>query len=114
MTLELTMHLLDLQSLQHIGLIDHNELITNLVNLDIQTITNSFGQDFLPDFFNSFDIFNGFDHLIAQAKPNGQFNQDVVGDMAKGWNNFIRSGQWASLLIGLVIGYMFRVFTSSG
>ncbi|MDX1977744.1 MAG: hypothetical protein SFT94_08725 [Pseudanabaenaceae cyanobacterium bins.68] len=50
--------------------------------------------------------------LIAQAR--GQFNQDVVGDMAKGWNNFIRTGQWAALLIGLAIGYMFRVFTSSG
>lgn len=50
--------------------------------------------------------------LLAQAK--GQFNQDVVGDIAKGWNNFIRTGQWAALLIGLTIGYMFRVFTSSG
>ena len=103
MSLELTMQLLDLQ-----GFLDPQSLNNLVVDLDIQASFNSFSHDFLPD------LVNNFNHLIAQAKPSGQFNQDVVGDMAKGWNNFIRTGQWAALLIGLVIGYMFRVFTSSG
>lgn len=38
---------------------------------------------------------------------------DVLGQMQKGWNNFINSGQVWALLIGLVIGYMFRSLTSS-
>jgi hypothetical protein len=69
------------------------------------------------DLTNLFSSLNDLIHVhnwteIAQVQ--GQFSQDVVGDMAKGWNNFIRTGQWATLLIGLFLGYMFRVFTSSG
>ncbi len=93
MTLELTM--------QIAGLINSSDLLANLANLDIQSFSDI-----------STQFFNQSHDLVAQA--SGAFKQDVVGDMAKGWNNFIRSGQWASLLIGLVIGYMFRVFTSSG
>ena len=37
---------------------------------------------------------------------------DVLQDMQDAWNHFIDSGQVWALLIGLVIGYMFRSFTS--
>ncbi|OIP68695.1 MAG: hypothetical protein AUK48_15530 [Oscillatoriales cyanobacterium CG2_30_44_21] len=46
--------------------------------------------------------------LIAQ-----QFKQDVVGDLAKGWNNFVKSGQIWALMIGVVVGYLFRSITNS-
>jgi len=37
---------------------------------------------------------------------------DVLGQMQTAWNNFIESGQFWALLIGLVVGYLFRSFTS--
>lgn len=46
--------------------------------------------------------------LVAQ-----QFNQDVMGDLAKGWNNFVKSGQIWALMIGAVVGYLFRSITNS-
>ncbi len=47
--------------------------------------------------------------LLAQSIED----PDVLGQMEKAWNNFIDSGQVWALLIGLVIGYMFRSLTSS-
>jgi hypothetical protein len=46
--------------------------------------------------------------LIAQ-----QFKQDVVGDISKGWDGFIKSGQIWALIIGAVVGYLFRSITYS-
>ena len=37
---------------------------------------------------------------------------DVLGQMQDAWNNFVSSGQIWALLLGLIIGYMFRGFTS--
>ena len=37
---------------------------------------------------------------------------DVLDQMQTAWNNFIESGQVWALLIGLVVGYLFRSFTS--
>ena len=39
-------------------------------------------------------------------------NIDVLQDMQDTWNYFIDSGQVWALLIGLVLGYMFRSLTS--
>lgn len=36
---------------------------------------------------------------------------DVLGDFQKAWNNFIQSGQVWALIIGFVLGWMFRNFT---
>jgi hypothetical protein len=46
--------------------------------------------------------------LIAQ-----QFKQDVMGDIGKGWDSFVKSGQIWALLIGVVVGYLFRSITNS-
>jgi hypothetical protein len=37
---------------------------------------------------------------------------DVIGQMQKLWNNFVQTGQIWALLIGLVIGYIFRNLTT--
>jgi hypothetical protein len=37
---------------------------------------------------------------------------DVLGNMQDAFNNFIQSGQVWAFGIGLVLGYMFRAFTS--
>ncbi|MGQ9865042.1 MAG: hypothetical protein ACUVSQ_01965 [Pseudanabaenaceae cyanobacterium] len=57
---------------------------------------------------------DNFGTLLAQANKAQQFNQDILADLSRAWNNFIKTGQATALGIGLFIGYMFRVFTSSG
>lgn len=42
-----------------------------------------------------------------------QFKQDVMKDISVGWNNFVRTGQIWALLIGIVLGYLFRSVTAS-
>ncbi|NJL43437.1 MAG: hypothetical protein HC935_09350 [Pseudanabaena sp. SU_2_4] len=54
-----------------------------------------------------------WDFLLAQAQKSGEFKQDVVSDMTKGWNNFVKTGQIWALLVGLTLGYLFRSVTSS-
>ncbi|NEP09204.1 MAG: hypothetical protein F6J92_22530 [Symploca sp. SIO1A3] len=39
---------------------------------------------------------------------------DLLGQIQDTWNNFVKSGQIWALLIGIVIGYFFRNFTSFG
>jgi hypothetical protein len=46
--------------------------------------------------------------LLAQ-----QFKQDVMGDLGKGWNNFVKTGQIWALIIGVVVGYLFRSITNA-
>lgn len=39
-------------------------------------------------------------------------NVDALGQMVGAWNHFVKTGQVWALLIGLIIGYVFRSFTS--
>ena len=41
-------------------------------------------------------------------------DQDLLGNIQKAFNNFIKTGQVWALLIGLFIGYMIRSLTSYG
>ena len=36
---------------------------------------------------------------------------DILGDMQEWWNEFIDSGQVWALIIGVVLGYIFKSFT---
>jgi hypothetical protein len=49
--------------------------------------------------------------FIAQASSDKQFNQDVLGNISQGFNNFVRSGQLVALIIGAVLGYLLRTIT---
>ncbi|MFS8866946.1 hypothetical protein [Synechococcus sp. H65.1] len=51
--------------------------------------------------------------LQTEAMVAQVFRQDVLGDIRKGWNNFVESGQIWALLIGIVAGYMLKSITSS-
>jgi hypothetical protein len=42
------------------------------------------------------------------------FDQDILGDMGKAFGNFVDSGQLWAMLIGFVIGYIFKSLTSYG
>lgn len=43
-----------------------------------------------------------------------QFDQDILGDINKAFGNFVDSGQIWAMLIGFVIGYVFKSLTSYG
>ncbi len=81
-----------------------------LVNADLSVLHTS-AIDFASIFhFNIVDIHTHIDmDLLAQQ----QFNQDVMGDFGKGWNNFVKSGQIWALIIGAIVGYMFRSITNT-
>jgi hypothetical protein len=52
------------------------------------------------------------DHAMLLAQ---QFKQtDFVGDVSNSWNHFVRTGQVWAMLIGIVLGYMVKTFTSFG
>jgi len=54
--------------------------------------------------------------LVAVGTPviAQQFDQDIIGDTGVMLKGFYESGQLWALLIGLVLGYMFKSFTSYG
>jgi hypothetical protein len=37
---------------------------------------------------------------------------DIMYQIQNGWNNFVKTGQVWALIIGFIIGYMFRGLTS--
>ncbi|MEB3267939.1 MAG: hypothetical protein VKJ09_05300 [Leptolyngbya sp.] len=41
-----------------------------------------------------------------------QFDQDILGDLGGAFKTFIDSGQVWALIIGIVIGYLFRSMTT--
>jgi len=43
-----------------------------------------------------------------------QFDQDILGDMNGAFGRFVESGQIWAMLIGFVIGYIFKSLTSYG
>lgn len=85
--------------------IAHSLTISFVGSIDVATIH--------PGHLHLGDLDLDWDFLLAQAQKDGQFKQDVVGDMTKGWNNFVKTGQIWALLIGLTLGYLFRSVTSS-
>ncbi|BAT51455.1 unknown protein [Nostoc sp. NIES-3756] len=48
--------------------------------------------------------------VLAQNVTDPNF----IGQMQKTWNHFVQTGQIWALLIGLVVGYMFRNLTKYG
>ncbi len=50
---------------------------------------------------------DAFSPVLAQ-----QFDQDILGDIATTWANFVESGQIWALLFGIVLGYMIRNLTA--
>lgn len=44
-----------------------------------------------------------------------QFKETDLGtDISKSWNHFVKTGQVWAFLIGIIIGYMMKTFTSYG
>lgn len=50
--------------------------------------------------------------LFSDSTVFAQYKDTLGTDVQGAWNNFIQSGQVWALLIGIIVGYMFRSFTS--
>lgn len=50
--------------------------------------------------------------IVVQPIIAQNYDQDVLGDIGKGWNSFVESGQIWAMLGGLVLGYLLRSITS--
>ncbi|NJN20302.1 MAG: hypothetical protein HC812_02705 [Leptolyngbya sp. RL_3_1] len=48
----------------------------------------------------------------TQAVLAQQFDQDILGDLGGAFKTFIDSGQVWALIIGIIIGYLFRGMTT--
>ena len=53
-------------------------------------------------------------HFFFAAEYTDVKDPDVLGQMQKAWNNFVKTGQIWATMIGIVIGYMFKSLTSFG
>jgi len=40
-----------------------------------------------------------------------QASPDILADISNAWNNFVSSGQLVAMIIGMVLGYLIRMFT---
>jgi hypothetical protein len=49
--------------------------------------------------------------LAVLDKP---LHVDLAGDVQRAFNNFVKTGQVWAFLIGIILGYLFRSFTSFG
>ncbi len=63
---------------------------------------------FLPDAITNFD-FHGLQTTFIFAQD---FQQDVLGDLGKGWKSFVETKQYVSLIIGFTLGYLLRSVTN--
>lgn len=55
--------------------------------------------------FSSFDT-----TVLAQQSAN----TDIIQNVQRAFDNFVESGQVWAFLIGLILGYFFRMFTTYG
>jgi hypothetical protein len=60
-------------------------------------------------------------HSIAALVPHDghivlaqQFQQDILGDLTKAFGKFVKTGQLWAMLIGFVLGFVFKSITSYG
>jgi hypothetical protein len=54
----------------------------------------------------------GGDWSVSSLIIAEQFKDTLGGDFTSAWNHFIKSGQVWALIIGILVGYVIRTFTS--
>jgi hypothetical protein len=60
-------------------------------------------------------------HSIATLVPHDghivlaqQFQQDILGDLTKAFGKFVKTGQLWAMIIGFILGFVFKSITSYG
>jgi hypothetical protein len=66
--------------------------------------------DLLSDVARSLHVGLPIDPVLAQQIPQ----TDLMGDVQRAFDNFVKTGQAWAFLIGLVLGYMLKTFTTFG
>jgi hypothetical protein len=63
-----------------------------------------------------FTVFgNLHEHITFLANNYSNIKDpDLLGQMQGAWNNFVKTGQIWAMLIGIIVGYMFKSLTSYG
>ncbi len=56
------------------------------------------------------NLLSGDSHTLLA----NQFNQDILGDLTKSFGKFVKTGQLWAMLIGFVLGFVFKSITSYG
>lgn len=51
-------------------------------------------------------------HLTSQSTQIAATSPDILADIQQAWNHFVQTGQLWALIIGVVVGYIFRSVTS--
>jgi hypothetical protein len=51
-------------------------------------------------------------HLTFQNTHIAVTSPDILADVQQAWNKFVQTGQLWALIIGVVVGYIFRSVTS--
>jgi hypothetical protein len=54
------------------------------------------------------------EHITFLADYSNIKDPDLLGQVQATWNNFVKTGQIWALLIGVVVGYLFKGLTSYG
>ncbi|HEY9907269.1 MAG TPA: hypothetical protein V6D18_06630 [Thermosynechococcaceae cyanobacterium] len=62
------------------------------------------------------DVWQGmhWDLPLELAQATRKIEVDLMGDVQRSFNNFVKTGQIWALLVGFIMGYIFRSFTSYG
>ncbi|MBD2294756.1 hypothetical protein H6G06_15010 [Anabaena sphaerica FACHB-251] len=53
-------------------------------------------------------------HLFLVGDYTNVKDADLLGQIQRNWNNFVKTGQIWALFIGMIIGYMLKGLTSYG
>ncbi|MBD2289523.1 hypothetical protein H6F92_12250 [Microcystis wesenbergii FACHB-1317] len=64
------------------------------------------------DTFHHLFVSSDFSPLTNVLMTISEQDVDIIGNVQKAFSNFVKTGQAWALLIGLIVGYMFRGFTS--
>lgn len=57
---------------------------------------------------------NLHEHITFMANYTNVRDANVIGQMQNAWNTFVKTGQIWAMIIGIIIGYMFKSLTSYG
>jgi hypothetical protein len=87
-------------------------------NIDVLTSTASHVSSIATHSIGS-DLIGS--HSIASLIPHDghivlaqQFQQDILGDLTKAFGKFVKTGQLWAMVIGFVLGFVFKSITSYG
>jgi hypothetical protein len=61
------------------------------------------------------EAIGGLNHLLSidwHGLAQLQTNTDLFGQVGNAWNHFVKTGQAWALVIGIVIGYFIKTFTT--